>query len=311
MYVKIGGIDQWITIKGADRSNPVVLFLHGGPGDAMSPLADSFFPGWENEFTMVQWDQRGAGRTYTRNGKSIEPTMTVERMTDDGIEVAEYLRKHLHVRKIIPLGLSWGTVLGIRMAHARPDLFYAYVGIAQVTNWRQDIAASYAKLREIAQSKNDRPALDALNALEPPPWDSIEKWPPFRKVQRTYQAELATEPDPPFAVASEYDADLKNGVWQEADDFSFLHFWGKTLSGPLMHVDLTTLTDFKIPIFMVHGAEDLTIRPELARAYFKTIKAPRKEFYLVPGTGHNPSIKELEKLREVLLTQVRPMIVAK
>ena len=311
MYVKIGGIDQWITIKGADRRNPVVLFLHGGPGDAMSPFADSMYPGWDKDFTLVQWDQRGAGRTYGKNEKSIEPTMTVERMTEDGIEVAEFLRGHLHVKKILLTGGSWGSILGIRMTHARPDLFYAYVGLAQVTNFQQDLAASYARLCEIAQSKDDRPALDALNAIGPPPWDSIKKWIPYRKVLQPYQAELTTAPSPHFAIASEYDSDSKSGVWMKADDFSFLHFWGPTLAGPLMSVNLTALTDFEIPIFFIHGEVDLTIPPEFARAYFETIRAPRKEFYLVPGTGHNPSAAEIEMLRKVLLTQVQPIAIAK
>src|SRR5512142_1882859 len=100
MFIRIGGTDQWVTIKGVDRDNPVVLFLHGGPGDAYSPYADSLFAGWDKDFTVVQWDQRGAGRTYGKNGPSIEPTMTVERMVQDGIEVATFLTKHLHQRKI-------------------------------------------------------------------------------------------------------------------------------------------------------------------------------------------------------------------
>jgi pimeloyl-ACP methyl ester carboxylesterase len=117
MYVKIGGIDQWITITGADRRNPAILFLHGGPGDAMSRFAALYFAGWEKDCTLVQCDQRGAGRTYGKNGKSIEPTMTVERMTQDGIEVAEFLKGQLHKSKIILVGGSWGSIQGIRMAH--------------------------------------------------------------------------------------------------------------------------------------------------------------------------------------------------
>src|SRR5882762_8894706 len=96
MFVRIGGIDQWITIKGDDRNNPVVLFLHGGPGAAMSPFADAMLGGWEKNFTLVQWDQRGAGRTYGKSGPLIAPTMTIERMVQDGIEVAGYLAKHLN-----------------------------------------------------------------------------------------------------------------------------------------------------------------------------------------------------------------------
>jgi len=90
MFVRIGGIDQWITIKGNDQENPVVLFLHGGPGDALSPYADAFFQGWERDFTLVQWDQRGAGRTYSKNGTSIESTLTIERMVQDE-QIADHI----------------------------------------------------------------------------------------------------------------------------------------------------------------------------------------------------------------------------
>jgi len=309
MFVKIGGIYQWITITGTERRNPVILFLHGGPGSSSSPFAEVYFAGWEKDFTLVQWDQRGAGRTHGKNGKSIEPTMTVERMTEDGIEVAEYLREHLHKQKIILVGGSWGSILGIRMAHARPDLFYAYVGYAQATNWQGDLAASHSWLLKIAQGKDDRPALDALNVLGAPPWDSIDKWLSYAKVMNGYQPELATAPMPPFGtVASKYEADFKNGgVWLEANDFSFRHFWGPTLCGPLTRVDLTSLTDFKIPIFFVKGEFDLTCPPDLTRAYFEKIRAPRKKFYVVPGTGHNLSWAELKLIRDVLLNEVRPI----
>lgn len=95
MFVPIGGIEQWITVHGSDTANPALLVLHGGPGDALSPYADSLFADWDKDFTMVEWDQRGAGRTYGKSGPSIEPTMTMERMTKDGIEVAQYLTQHL------------------------------------------------------------------------------------------------------------------------------------------------------------------------------------------------------------------------
>lgn len=116
-FVQIGGIPQWITIKGEDRNNPVVLFLHGGPGDALSPYADSVYGGWDHDFTLVQRDQHGAGRTFIKNGSSIESDVTVDRMAQDGIEVAEYLIKRLQKKKIIIRGGSWGSILGVYMAH--------------------------------------------------------------------------------------------------------------------------------------------------------------------------------------------------
>jgi len=200
MFVRIGGIDQWITIKGDDRNNPVVLFLHGGPGDALSPFADAMYAGWEKDFTLVQWDQRGAGRTYGKSGPSIEPTMTVERMADDGIEVAQFLAKHLNKKKIIICGGSWGSILGIYMAHARPDLFYAYVGDAHLVNTRKNESASYARVLEMARAAGDQQAIAALTAIGPPPWDSLRKWPVFAKTRRAYQSKLATaQPAPKWA----------------------------------------------------------------------------------------------------------------
>jgi pimeloyl-ACP methyl ester carboxylesterase len=301
MYVPIGGLEQWVTIKGTDRSKPVVLVLHGGPGSAQSAIADSLYPGWERDFTLVHWDQRDAGRTFLKNGEAVEPTITVERMTDDGLEVAEFLREHLRKDKIILTGGSWGAVLGVRMAHARPDLFHAYVGLAQPTSWERVVAASYARVREIAAAKGDGPALDALNAVGSPPWDSVEQFQSFRAVLQPYQAELTTAASPRFALASEYAAEVQqNGERMRA--FSLRYTWAL-----LTTVDLTTLTDFEVPIFLIHGEVDLTIPPQAARAYFETIRAPRKEFYLVPGTGHNPSAPEIEKLREVLLGEVLPL----
>jgi pimeloyl-ACP methyl ester carboxylesterase len=309
MFVRIGGIEQWITIKGDDRNNPVVLFLHGGPGDALSPFADAMFGGWEKNFTLVQWDQRGAGRTYGKSGPSIEPTMTVERMARDGVEVAEFLSKHLNKKKIIIVGGSWGSILGIYMAHARPDLFYAYVGSAQLVNTRKNEAASYARVLEMARASGDQQAITALTRIGPPPWGSLFKsWPVFRKWRLAYQAKAVTAPPAPAALNPAYASPEERAQYAAADDFSFEHFWGLTMSGPLQDVDLPALgLDFAIPIFILQGQEDLTALPELAKAYFDSIKAPRKQFYLVPGTGHGDSATELDMTLKVLVEQVRPL----
>ncbi|HKM83359.1 MAG TPA: alpha/beta hydrolase [Candidatus Acidoferrum sp.] len=308
-FVRIGGIDQWITIKGNDRGNPVLLFLHGGPGDALTPIADAMFAGWEKDFTLVQWDQRGAGRTYGKSGPSIEPTMTVEHMTDDGIEVAQFLAEHLNKKKIIIVGGSWGSILGIYMAHARPDLFYAYVGSAQIVNERRNELASYTRVLELARAAGDQPAITALTAIGPPPWRSLFKsWPVFRKWRLAYQTKKVTAPPAPETISPEYASPEERAQYAAADDFCFEHFWGLTMSGPLELVDLPALgTDFAIPIYIFQGQEDLTALPELAKAYFDSIKAPRKQFYLVPGTGHESSATELDMTLKVLVEQVRPL----
>ena len=123
----------------------------------------------------------------------------------------------------------------------------------------------------------------------------------FSRVRQPYQAELTTAPDPAFALAEEYAAEVRqDGARNQA--FAMRYTWAL-----LTPIDVTTLTDFALPIFLIHGGADLTIPPASARAYFATIEAPRKEFHLVPGTGYHPSAPELEKLREVLVTEVRPL----
>jgi pimeloyl-ACP methyl ester carboxylesterase len=111
-----------------------------------------------------------------------------------------------------------------------------------------------------------------------------------------------------MTISPEYASPEEQAQYGAADDFSFLHFWGMKMSGPLQDVDLPALgTDFAIPIFILQGEEDLTALPEVAKAYFDSIKAPRKQFYLVPGTGHESSATALEMTLKVLVEQVRPL----
>jgi hypothetical protein len=161
-FVYIGGIPQWVTIHGADCANPVVLFLHGGPGNALSPYAKSIYGAWEKQFTLVQWDQRGAGMTFDRNAELSESKLNVERMAQDGVELALYLTKHLGKQKVILMGSSWGSILGIHMAKMRPDLFYAYVGTGQMVSYRENQNASYEKLLSLASAAGDQTTVSAI-----------------------------------------------------------------------------------------------------------------------------------------------------
>ena len=119
-FVKIGGIDQWIAIQGRSVRNPVILFLHGGPGEAQSPFLEDFVT-WQRDFTVVNWDQRGAGKTYEKNGKAT-PDVTMARLTDDAVEIARYVLAKLGQTKLILLGQSFGTALGLLVARRAPVL---------------------------------------------------------------------------------------------------------------------------------------------------------------------------------------------
>ena len=161
-FIKINGIEQWVTMKG-DSTKPVVLFLHGGPGSPLSPYADAIYGKWEKDFILVQWDQRGKGRTFERNApEELSPEylksnpLTIEQMTTDGIELAIYLIEHLGKQKIILFGTSWGSILGVKMAIKKPEFFYAYIGQSQMVNPSLTLISAYQKVYQMAQNTKDQ-----------------------------------------------------------------------------------------------------------------------------------------------------------
>src|SRR5689334_21549103 len=130
-FITIGGIEQWVTIRGDNGGNPVLLLVHGGAADVQSPLVSTYAP-YEKDFVLVQWDQRGAGRTYAKNGAA---GVSAAKIIADGIDLAEQLRKRFPTQKLCLFGHSWGSVVATEMAQRRPELFAAYVGTGQVASW--------------------------------------------------------------------------------------------------------------------------------------------------------------------------------
>ena len=170
-YLQVGGIDQWVTIRGEDRANPVVLVLHGGPGDATNPWGHAGFRAWLKTYTVVQWDQRGAGRTLGRNGRASSAVLTIDRLVQDGVELADALRTSLRKDKIILLGHSWGSVLGVLMAKAKPGLFSAFVGTGQVGDPARGYYVAFdALLAKARASGGDARAVRELEEIGPPPY---------------------------------------------------------------------------------------------------------------------------------------------
>ena len=306
-FVTIGGIPQWITIKGQDRDNPLLLLLHGGPAVTFTPNADAMFEGWDKDFTLVEWDQRGAGRTFIKNGgEKIASTMTLDRMVDDGLEVARYAAAHLGKKKIIVMGASWGSILGVHMIHAQPDLFSAYVGPAQIVDMRKNTALVYARLLKMARDAKDEAAMAALTKIGPPPWHAYDDLEAYQKVEQVYQRKRAPRP-PDFAVSPAYVSAAERAQSDKAVEFSGRHFLGPQLDGPLATTDLTALgIKMAVPVFVIQGEYDMTALPELARDYVARLDAPRKKFFLLPRAGHAPGPQLWALTHKVLLEQVRP-----
>jgi pimeloyl-ACP methyl ester carboxylesterase len=305
-YVKIGGIEQWVTIRGWDRDNPVLLFLHGGPGDVTNPWTFALFAPWEKHFTVVQWDERGAGRTLRKTGPTIAPTITVDRMVQDGIELSEYLRKHLGKDKIIIVGHSFGSILGVGMAKARPDLFYAYVGTGQVADETKNYFAAYDALLKKAQAVGNQQAFDELSRVGPPPYASGEgyrvQWKWANAFEGADQFLMGTIG---FALVAPGSSVQDINDTADGEILSAEQLVPQTKSSGPKELGL----EFSIPMFFIQGAEDFTTPTALARDYLDSIKAPGKEFVTINSGGHFAVFMHSDQFLQELVVRVRPLAV--
>jgi len=311
--VEIGGIRQWIEVRGQNVDNPILLFIHGGPGIAFIPLAGSFDGPWEQHFTVVQWDQRGAGKTYASNDKELQRrTMNVPQMEQDTLDVVNYLRSRFHREKIFVVGASWGSVLGLWLAHEHPDLLFAYVGVGQVVNMEQNAETMYKEDLEQAESQHNEEAINELESIAPYPSANPDlrstfiasKWagrllgPPQNSTGFTDVRRILTD----VVSAPEYSL---------ADDAGFIRgqrFSGEILLPQIMKLDLSKLgTDYRVPIFFFEGRRDPYCIPGLVEEFSQTITAPHKEFVWFEHSGHFPFYEEKQRFADELFERVLPL----
>jgi pimeloyl-ACP methyl ester carboxylesterase len=303
MFVNIGGIEQWVQVDGAAPKKPVLLFLHGGPGGSSRIASEAWKP-WEQYFTLVHWDQRGAGLTLDRNGKEGCGPLTIDGMIQDGLELAEFLRRDLRNDTIILVGHSWGSILGVGMIKRRPDLFVAYVGTGQAVHMRRNEEINYAKLVARAKAARNQAALAALAEIGPPPYQERDRI----RILRHWSDELATgsgdsvqpRPHPLPANLSVKDVEIVMRGFQ---------YSGSQLFGAISAVDLPSLgLDFEVPMFIFMGSEDQQTATELAEAYFLEIRAPHKEFVRFEGCHHFVVFNRPHDFLQEMIARVLPAI---
>ena len=283
-FIQIGGIEQWVQIRGENPINPVVLVLHGGM--ALSYMAfTSLFQPWEKQFTIVQWDRRGVGKTFGRNHPSGPGEMALERTILDGIELAEWLGKRLQKEKLILLGHSMGSIVGLTMAKRRPDLFLAYIGTEQVVSMAENEAVSYEMMLATLRTAGDEKGYDALAQIGPPPYPNARVW--------GAKQQLMTRVDPtyrrmvrriiPSMLFSAPNYSLKNLFHFIAGN----RFSGKHLFTDWMSFDAKELGyRFEIPVLIIQGETDVMAPTVLVQRWFEQIEAPQKSLVLVNSMGH-------------------------
>ncbi len=308
-FVTIGGIEQWITVKGDSCANPVILFISGGPGNPLSVYSDAVYGAWAGQFTLVQWDQRGAGKTFGRSPPAPGAVLTIEQMRDDGNELAAYVAHRYGKKKVILWGSSWGSVLAVHMAKAHPELFYAYLGTSQLVSTRENEATSYANLLGLVRAADDKPSLAVLEGVGKPPWTDPRSFGKVRRVIRKYEAKVTTpSPEAWWTPVAEYNTPKAKADYEAGEDYSFLNFVGMHDDGMASHIDLPALgTDFAIPMFFVEGAHDLLALPGVAQRYYNSLKAPQKHLVILEHAGHDPNQDVVDAEYKILRERIRPL----
>ena len=302
MYVEIGGLRQWVQIRGEDRHNPVLLFVHGGPALSMIPFTYRSMRQWERYYTIVSWDQRGAGRTYFLNGGADETATGMDQITDDGIQVAEVARRLLHQDKIIVLGESFGSAVSLEMVRQRPDLFYAFVGTGQAVDMKRAEALAYDLVLRQVRAVHDEKATAQLLASGPPPYKDLSRLALVQRIESDYSGEADGSMGADLVFAPGYSLresfELILGATRHRS---------KLVAEDANYVAASRGTRFDVPVFFFQGSDDVVAPLQLVAEYMNAISAPRKELVVIPGGGHNAFILHSGRFLDELNARVRPL----
>jgi len=310
IFIKIGGVKQGMFIKGKDIKNPVLLFVHGGPSFPEYFLVDKYPTGIEDNFTVCYWEQRGGGISYTPD-VTLE-SMTLKQLASDAIEVTNYLRHRFNKEKIYIMAHSGGTAFAIQAIESYPQLFHAYIGIAQITRQAESEVLCYKYMRDQYITHGNSKMVAELNKYPVLENESFIL-PFFNSVLRDKaqhdlgigtmhnMRSIIKDVFLPVWTCKAYTIREKLNIW--ISKFSFLKSTG--LRSEIIQSDITTqVTRLEIPVYFFSGKYDLTVNKDLSKEYLKTIEAPVKGFYTFNESAHSPMFEEPQKLKEILTNDV-------
>lgn len=305
--IEIGGMEQWVLIRGKDRSNPVLLWLHGGPGAAHMPVHHAFNRDLEGEFVVVHWDQRGAGKS-NHSGFS-EETMTLDRFIEDVHEMTQYLKERFGREKIYLLGHSWGTQLGILTVQRYPDDYHAFISVAQVVHPQRAEEISYEWLSKQVEERGSSRQMRKFDELGPPLYDEHNRYVTFVKMKDDFGGSM--------------DIGMGRLAWISfgANEYTISDYakWLRGAnrgSGPmweeLRDFDLFRDVPFiGVPVWFMVGNNDYNTPAVLVEEYYEFVQASRgKELILMENTAHTPFMgdpvrfnREVNRIKQSLLSE--------
>lgn len=303
----INGIDESVIIRGRRRSNPILIWLHGGPGSGETPVLRAFNAALEDHFTVVYWDQRLAGQTLDPRAPPPERLAVADMLSDLDVLV-DRVRARLGQDKVLLVGHSWGTMLGVIYTSRHPEKVSAYIGIGQMADKPKAEIASYDFTLNQAKMRGDAKAIAELTKIGPPPYTGGSIF-----IQRTWLARFGGTTHANLSTPKL----VLLGMW--ASEANWRDLWAmshggllgyKLLEPELLATNLDhTYTRFEVPIFIAAGRYDHVTDADLAHAYFGRITAPQKGFFWFEKSGHNPHLEEAARFNAWMIETVRPVVI--
>jgi len=288
--IELGGMNQHLLIRGADQNNPILLWLHGGPGAAQMPLAHHLDKDLEQEFVVVHWDQRGAGKS--NHSGFDKSTMTFDQYMSDTHELIRYLQQRYGQEKVFLLGHSWGTVLGIEYAERYPDHLHAYISVSQVVDNHRAYQIGYEWLQTEIEQTDSRSDLRELEELGEPPYTDHSDHVKFTGLIGNYGGNLDSSMTRLARIA------FRAPEYNLMDYYRWLSGANRG-SGPMWdeifahHIDyIGQIPKLEIPVYFLAGRGDYNTPYELIQEYFEIIEAPQKKLILFEHSAHTPFLGE-------------------
>jgi pimeloyl-ACP methyl ester carboxylesterase len=304
-YLHLGGLDQWVMIRGESLTNPPLILLHGGPGFPETHFFRHFNAPLEKAFTVVYWEQRGSGKSF--DSKIARSSMTVEQFITDLDELVEAVCKRVGKKKVGIFGHSWGSALGVLYAARFPEKVAAYVGSGQIGDWPAGESASYAFVLAEAQRRNDRKALKQLRAIGPPPHTAKSLW-----TQRTWLSRFEghLRARTLWGLGRIVLGGPERSIFDLANllrgfRFSLDAMWAEVSRMNLMNV----VPALRMPVFFFLGRRDHWVPSETSVVYFDALVGPSKRLVWFDESGHEPFVDEAAKFNASMVEFVRPVVV--
>jgi len=314
--IRIGSIKQSILVQGQYTTNPVLLFLHGGPS---MPIPGVSSRGKDytivtntkhlvEHFIVVFWDQRGTGKSY--HNDIPQETMNIEQFVADTLELANYLRSKFNQEKIYLAAHSWGTIPGLLAIIRRPDLFYTYTGISQIINWVENDRISYAWAIEEARKRNNRKAVKELSIVGPPPYtESFAQWSVLRKWQQRFGTIIHTDEKikhPGFrriALDLLFSADYTVKDVYNSFVKGFKLIYNLNFIKELSTIDFRkSITTYNLPVNLIHGKKDVHVHGQLVENYYQALgDKSNVKLYWMDKSGHAFHPDDTRNIEEILI----------